>query len=177
MALLSITILYTIRWRDFERKFSLHFPWCGRLLQNPSSKISCLNVACHRASENVDCCRKIRRKKVCLKRFFKPAAGGNVLFDFSKLKMKRNSHKKLFFHCPDQKNCFAHFGGMKKILSKFQLKTLFLAIFLCSKRKVFANFKKIKCLRDSTSSDFFNGNFAAVKVADFLFFIFDRQKV
>ena len=59
----------------------LHFLCCAKLFEDPNSKISRLDVALfygRRASDYVDCNPKI------VKRFVKPATGGNGFFDFLK---------------------------------------------------------------------------------------------
>ena len=73
----------------------LHILCCAKLLLDPKSKISCLNVASflgRGASENLDCYPKISNKKT----FLKLATGGNIFFDFFKAKNEEIFKKNLF---------------------------------------------------------------------------------
>ena len=82
------------------------------------------------------------RLTACGFSFLEPAPGGNVFYDFLKLKLKRNlTNFKLFrfFCCPSQKS-FCPFRGPKKMLTnKFFISIFLLTSVLWNKRKVFLN--------------------------------------
>ena len=90
----------TLGWSDFEEKIMLHILCCAKLLLDPNSKISCLNVASflgRRASKNFDCCPKISK-------FFQGCdRWGTFSSIYLKAKNEEKFKKYLFLPCTDKK--------------------------------------------------------------------------
>ena len=108
--------------RFWKKKF-VHFPCCAKLLQDPKSKITQINVAYQLVAwpqKSLTVTLKTTAN-FCLKYVLKPATGGIVFLDFLKLKIKRYSPKNLFCYCLDQ-NRFVLFW---KITPKNFLKLIF----------------------------------------------------
>ena len=122
----------------------LHIVCCAKLLLDPNSKISCLNVASflgRKAFENLDCYPKINNNNKIVKPFWSLRQGGMY---FLKAKNKVKFKKKLFWPCTDQKQLqYAYFWKIKMNIKQFFSSNFLLHIILWCIGKVSTSLQKI----------------------------------
>ena len=153
----------------------LHIVCCAKLLLDPNSKISCLNVASflgRKAFENLDCYPK-STTKIIKKHFWKLRQGRTMSLICLKAKNEVNL-KKNYFDLVQIKISFAHFWKIKMNIKQILFANfLFVDCSLMYQEGVYKFSKKYWFLR---SLWFFeNENFAAhatrsraAEIADFL---------
>ena len=137
------TLYSRVEW--FWRKKMLHIVCCAKLLLDPNSKISCLNVASflgRKAFENLDCYPK-STTKIIKKHFWKLRQGRTMSLICLKAKNEVN-FKKNYFDLVQIKISFAHFWKIKMNIKQiFVFKFSFCRLFFDVSGRCLQVFQKI----------------------------------